>query len=242
MLHKTQGIALKTTSYSESSLVVHVYTERFGMQSYLVNGAKKPRAKLPANLFQPIHPLELVVYHKGHGGLQRIKEARQTPPLRSIPLDMVKSALAIFLNEMLYKVLKQQSPDGGTFRFVRKSILWLDESRANPANFHLVFLIRLSRFLGFLPLHSPERELAYFDLPNGVFCRSPPPHAYVLHEPHTSRFRQLMLSPFGESSSLRLSPGERRFLLEKILEFYRLHTENFTMPHSLDILEEIFHR
>src|SRR5690606_17834537 len=137
MLHKTQGITLKTTNYADNSIVAHIFTETFGMQSYLINGAKKPKVKLSANLFQPLHPLELVVYHKHSSNLQRIKEAQQYPPLKSIPLDIVKSSVAIFLNEVLYKVFKQQSPDPYLFHFVQQSILWLDESKTNIANFHL---------------------------------------------------------------------------------------------------------
>lgn len=242
MLHKTAGIALKTTNYSESSIVVHIYTEMFGMQSYLVNGAKKPKAKLPANMFQPLHLLDLVVYHKDSVGLQRIKEARLLPPLRAIPFDIIKSSLAIFLNEILYKVLRQQSPDPVLFHFIQQSILWLDESQSNLADFHLVFLVKLSRFLGFLPLHSNEKSRPYFNLMDGVFTPSLPPHSHVLHEPHTSQLRQLMQVSFEESATLKISPDNRKQLLEKLLEFYKLHTENFVSPNSLYILEEIFHR
>ena len=241
MLHKTKGIALKTTSYSENSIVAHIFTETFGMQSYLINGAKKPKAKLSANLFQPLHPLELVVYHKHSSNLQRIKEAQQYPPLKSIPLDIVKSSVAIFLNEVLYKVFKQQSPDPYLFHFVQQSILWLDESKTNIANFHLVFLIKLSRFLGFLPLQYSGKTLSYFNLLDGVFTNTLPPHTHVLQEPHTSLFQRLMQVSFEDASVVKINPEDRKILLKKLIEFYRLHTENFGQPNSLYILEEIFH-
>lgn len=240
MLHKTKGIALKVTSYSENSIVAHVFTEAFGMQAYLINGAKKPKANISANLFQPLYPLDMVVYHKDSNGLQRMKEAHQVPVLREIPFDMTKGALALFINEILYKALRQQSPDPFLFNFIQQAILWLDNAESGLANFHLVFLVKLSRFLGFLPLHSNKGSHPYFDLLDGVFGNSLPAHRHVLQEPHTSLFHQLLRISFEESSTIKMPKDDRKYLLEKTLEFYKLHTENFGSVHSLYILEEIF--
>ncbi|KGE14711.1 DNA repair protein RecO [Sphingobacterium deserti] len=240
MLHKTKGIALKTTNYSESSIVAHVFTEAFGMQAFLINGAKKPKAKISANLFQPLHPLDMVVYHKDSGGLQRIQEVRQLPLLHEIPFDIQKSALAMFINEILYKVLRQQSADPFLFHFIVQAILWLDSTQEGLANFHLIFLVRLSRFLGFLPLHQSDRSHPYFDLLDGVFCNNLPAHSHILQEPHTTLFQMLLKTSFEEAQQIRMLKADRKYLLEKILEFYKLHTENFGNVHSLYILEEIF--
>jgi len=91
MLHKTRGIALKVTNYSESSVVAQIFTEEFGLQSFLINGARKPKAKVRASLLQPLHVLDMVVYHKDNKSLQRIAEARQSPLLQEIPYDIVKN-------------------------------------------------------------------------------------------------------------------------------------------------------
>ena len=241
MLHKTNGIALKTTNYSESSIVAHVYTESFGMQAYLINGAKKHKAKISSNLFQPLHPLDLVVYHKETSGLNRIKEVRQVPVLRDIPMNIQKSSVAIFINEILYKVLREQSGDPYLFHFVLQSILWLDESESPLANFHIVFLVKLSRFLGFLPLQPAHHHYPYFDLMGGVFSNSLPAHSYVLQEPHTSLFYTFLSTSYEKASAVKISKIDRKYLLEKILEFYKLHTENFGIVNSMYVLEEIFH-
>lgn len=240
MLHKTQGIALKTTNYADNSIVVHVFTETFGMQSYLINGARKPKARISANLFQPLHLLDLVVYYKETNGLQRIKEVRPRPILKEIPMDITKGSLALFLNEILYKVLRHQSPDTFLFNFIQQSIIWLDETDRRLANFHLIFLIKLSRFLGFLPLHHHNQRYPYFNLLEGVFGNNLPAHGHVLQEPHTSLFFQLLQTDFGESYLISMNKDDRKYLLEKVLEFYRLHTENFGQVNSLYILEEIF--
>src|SRR5271170_477389 len=109
MLHKTRGIVFKATDYGDTSIIVQVFTEKFGLQSYIINGAKKTKAKISRNMFQPLHLLDIVVYYKNTGNMQRIKEAKNAPVLHSIPYDVIKSSLAIFLNEVLYKAVKQQS-------------------------------------------------------------------------------------------------------------------------------------
>ncbi len=241
MLHKTNGIALKTTNYSESSIVAHVYTEAFGMQAYLINGAKKSKAKIAANLFQPLHPLDLIVYHKETAGLNRIKEVHQVPLLRDIPINIHKSSVAIFINEILYKVLREQSSDRYLFHFLQQSILWLDESKSSLANFHIIFLIKLSRYLGFLPLQPSHQRYPYFDLMDGTFGNTLPAHSHVLQEPHTSLFYSFLGTSFEQAAQVKISKNDRKNLVEKILEFYKLHTENFGTVNSLYVLEEIFH-
>src|SRR6201996_7835373 len=138
MLHKTRGIVFKTTDYSESSVIVQVFTEKFGLQSYIVNGAKKPRTKISMNMLQPLHLLDMVVYHKNTGQVQRIAELKNAPALQSIPYDVIKSCLAMFLNEVLYKAVRQQSADENLFDFVFNAIESLDHQQEGVANFHLL--------------------------------------------------------------------------------------------------------
>ena len=238
MLHKTRGIVLKSTNYSESSVVAQVFTEKFGLQSYIINGARKPKAKIGMPILQPLHLLDMVVYHRENGSLQRISEARQLPPLQTIPYDIVKSAVVMFLNEMLYKSLRQQSADEPLFNYIFNAISWLDSSEKMPPNFHLFFLLRLSRFLGFNPA-MPKAGQAFFDLKDGVFCQSLPAHSLVLQHPHTGQLADLLGSTFENLDSLRIPLADRRFLLGKIIDFYRLHIDNMGEIKSHEVLEEV---
>ena len=151
MLHKTRGIVFKVTDYSESSVVVQIFTEKFGLQSYLINGVKKPKSKIKLNSLQPLHLLDMIVYHKTSGNIQRVSELRHQPVFQSIPYDIVKSSITMFLNEVLYKSLRQHEPDEVLFEFLFHAIEILDSLNAGLANFHLYFLLRLTRFLGFYP-------------------------------------------------------------------------------------------
>ena len=128
MLHKTRGIVLKTTLFSESSVVVKIFTEKFGIQSYLINGVKKPKAKISMNILQPLHLLDMVVYHKSTTQIQRVSEARPSPVFRTIPYHVIKNMIVQFLNEVLYKSVHQQNTDEALFDFVYSAISWFDQA------------------------------------------------------------------------------------------------------------------
>lgn len=240
MLQKTKGIVLKTTNYAENSIIAQIFTEDLGLQSYLINGARKPKAKIHANMLQPLHLLDMVVYVKEGNNLQRIKEAHPAPVLIQTPLDIIKSAITLFLNEVLYKVLKHQQADPQLFHFVSQSILWLDQTNLPIHNFHLCFLMKLSRFLGYLP-STGIKPKPYFDLMAGRFVDNLPAHTYVLQEPHTSLFHRILSSSYEDCGHISIKHTDRIYILEQIINFYRLHADNFGSVNSLEILEEIFH-
>ena len=239
MLHKTRGIVFKCTDYGESSVIVQVFTEKFGLQSYMVNGAKKPKAKISRNMLQPLHLLDMVVYHKNTANIQRIKELKNQPLLNSIPYDVIKSSVAMFLNEVLYKSIKQQSPDENLFGFIFSAIEWLDHQTENIANFHLLFLVQLTRYLGFYPDRYLMDEADYFDMKNGVFCRYKPDSVLYLSPPHTQNFAKIIQCSFQDLHQLKLNNDERRYLIQKLLEYYALHMESFGTVRSHEVLEDV---
>lgn len=240
MLHKTRGIVFKTTNYSESSVVVQVFTEKFGLQSYLINGVKKPKAKISLNMLQPLHLLDMVVYHKNTVSIQRVAELRQVPVLQSLPYDIVKSSLAIFLNEVIYKSIRQQSNDQALFEFLFYAIELLDRMEKGLANFHLYFLLRLTRFLGFFPDHDLYHPNAYFDLKNAAFSIAVPPHSFSISPLQARLWHQLMESSFENLGEVAISSVDRKLLLEHLLDYYRLHVDNFGEIKSQAVLAEIF--
>lgn len=239
MLHKVRGIVLKTTNYSESSVVVKVLTDKFGMQSYLINGVKKPKAKIKMNMLQSLHLLDMVVYHKANTSMQRVSEVRQAPVFRSIPYDVIKSSIIIFLNEVLYKSIHQQSADDSLFDYIFNSVAWFDECDEINPNFHLAFLLKLTRFLGFSPNESRRSDQIYFDLQEGEFVSRTPIHANYLQLEEALSFISLFIMPLEKISEIKLSNAKRRFLLDKILVFYTLHTASFGEVQSHKILETL---
>ena len=239
MLHKTRGIIFKTTDYSESSVIVQIFTEKFGLQSYLINGVKKPKAKISQNSLQPLHLVDMVAYHKPAGNIQRISELRQIPVFHTIPYDMVKSSLVMFLNEVLYKSIKQQSSDQILFEYIYHSIELLDRMVHGTANFHLYFLLRLTRFLGFFPDKSGSSSAEFFDLKSGIYTDQQPSHAFILEGTYTKCWTTLINSRFEDLNQIEISASQRKTLIEKLLDYYSLHIDNFGEIRSHRILEEV---
>ncbi|WP_316785622.1 DNA repair protein RecO [Pedobacter frigiditerrae] len=239
MLHKTRGIVLKTTLYSESSVVVQVFTDKFGIQSYLINGVKKPKAKIPMNILQPLHLLDMVVYHKMNTQIQRIAEARPSPVFRSIPYHVIKNTIVQFLNEVLYKSIRQQNADENLFDFIYNAISWFDETDEPSVNFHLAFLLKLSRFLGFAPHSQTRNDQKYFDLQEGDFTSVMPIHPCFMDKVDADWFLLLFNTPFEKIFEIKLDNITRRFLLDKILVYYTLHTASFGQIKSHQVLEDV---
>lgn len=239
MLHKTRGIVLRTTTYSESSVVVQVFTEKFGIQSYLINGVKKPKAKIPMSVLQPLHLLDMVVYHKQNTQIQRVQEARPMPMFKSIPYDVIKNTIVQFLNEVLYKSIRQQYVDEQLFSYLYNAISWFDETDGVSINFHLSFLMKLTRFLGFAPQAQIRQDQKYFDLQDGNFTSVAPMHPYFVAAAEGNALMQLLDTSFEKINTIKFNNTYRRDLLDKILIYYQLHTASFGKVKSHQILEEV---
>jgi len=239
MLHKTRGIVLKTTLYSESSVVAQIFTDKFGIQSYMINGVKKPKAKIRMNMLQPLHLVDMVVYHKPNSSIQRISELRPTPVFRTIPYDILKSTIILFLNEVLYKSIRQQNADENIFDYIFNAVLWFDENELASTNFHLAFLLKLSRFLGFAPSTETKSDYSFFDLQEGEFKSLPPLHPYFIEKHAASLFIELFTTPFEKLAEIKIDNTTRRLILDKILVYYTLHTSSFGEIKSHQILEEV---
>ncbi|MES2829512.1 MAG: DNA repair protein RecO [Bacteroidota bacterium] len=239
MLHKTRGIILKTTTFSESSVVVQMFTEKFGIQSYIINGVKKSRAKISMNMLQPLHLVDMVVYHKNNSGVQRISELRPSPVFTSIPYDIIKSTIIQFLNEVLYKSIRQQMADENLFNFIFNAVSWFDESKDANTNYHLTFLLKLTRFLGFSPSLETKSDSSFFDLQEGELKSNRPPHLNFLEKHEADLFLLLFTVPFEKINEIKIANKTRRYLLDKILVYYTLHTASFGEIKSHQVLEEI---
>ncbi|WP_129716014.1 DNA repair protein RecO [Pedobacter sp. SYP-B3415] len=239
MLYKVKGIVLKTTDYSESSVVVQIYTDVFGIQSYLINGVKKPKAKIRLNMLQPLHLVDMVAYHKPANQVQRVAELRTSPVYLSIPYDPIKRTIVIFLNEVLYKSIRGQDADQNLFDFIHHALCWLDGSVGHNSNFHLSFLLKLTGFLGFGPGGTGRGVHLYFDLQEGEFGSALPSHPYFLDEEDADLFLKLFREKFEELNHLQISAATRKSVLGKILIYYQLHVAGFGEVKSHKILEEI---
>lgn len=238
MLHKSRGIILVSSDFGETSLVVQIYTELFGIQSYLVNSVRKKHARIHANIFQPLTPVDLVIYHKDRPGLQRISDIRPNPPLKNIPFDVFKSSMVFFLDEVLYKSIREIESNSSLFDFIFDSIQWLDGPQQAGIDFHLLFLLKLSRYLGFSPSQNFTSERNIFNLKEGQFQSTYPNHPHFIPAPLSGHFAALINADY--SFTLNITSSERRILINFMLEYFALHIEGFGKIKSNKVLEQVW--
>ena len=240
MLQKTEGVILSKLKYSESSFITKVYTRDFGLQSYIISGVRAKRAKHKANLLQPLSLVELVAYQKENRDLHRIKELRSINPFVSIPYDPIKVSVALFIAEVIQHSLKEQAQDQELFLFLSNAIALFDLEEVNP-DFHLLFLLRFSRFLGFYPqVEGQEQSRKYFDLRGGVFRAFPPQHQDYLESDQSDLFYRLLGTNFEGKSRLEIGRKDRKMLLETLLMYYQIHLVQFKEVRSVEVLEALF--
>jgi len=239
MLHHTRGIAIHAIKFSETSSVVKIYTELFGLQTYIVKGTRKQNAKIKPGLFQPLTLLDLVVYHKEKSSLQNLKEANFSHPYHSIPFDIRKSSIVLFINELVYKTIHEEEPHPELFSFLFNTCLLLDAADDNISLFHLVFSLQLTRYFGCMPQLNYSGKTPYFNLREGIFQSGTPDHRDFLDPSMSRLFFQLLQTPEGSGSSIRLPGKTRDTLLEMILLYYRLHVPGFREMQSHHILHTV---
>lgn len=243
MLHTTLGIVLKTFKYSETSVIAKVYTQKFGLQTYIINSVHTKQSRTKPALLQTLTILEMVVYHREHKSMNHIKELRPVYTFLTLPYDISKSTLALFISEILYKTLKEESNNNAQFEFLYRFITFLDQNK-NPsvtANLHLWFLIKFTQYLGFYPQNNFfYTDRPYFNLAEGEFCHRQPNHAHFIQLPLSSFLFALMQLSSDQTDQLQLSKLQRRQLLHALIAYYKYHIEGFEEVKSLQILEDIF--
>jgi DNA repair protein RecO (recombination protein O) len=242
-IHKTRGIVLRTVRYGETSVIVSILTELFGLQSYLVNGVRTSTRKGAgkANLFQPTAILDLVVYHNELKQLQRIKEFRWGHLYKHVLSDVTRNAVALFMIELLTKCLKQPETNAELFHFSEDAFIHLDESTASiTANFPLFFALHLPVFFGFRIDDNYSTTNQYLDLQEGSFVPTAPSHPHYLEDKHAWITSQILkVQHPAELADIRLNHEFRRELLFAYERFFALHIQEFGSMKTLPVLKEI---
>ncbi|MBI3883985.1 MAG: DNA repair protein RecO [Sphingobacteriales bacterium] len=242
MTHKTKGIVLRTIKYGETSVVVTMFTELFGIQTYMVNGvrvSKKSSAK--ANHFQPGSMLEMIVYHSDQKLMQRIKEFKWAFLYQHILSDVIKNSITLYMVELINKSLKQPEENVNLFYFCEDALIQLDKaSRAVTANFALYFTLHLTHFFGFRMSDEYNQQYNILDLEEGIFVQEQPLHPNFIDGEKALLTSQLLkvMQPH-ELEDIKLNHETRRQLLLSYQIYYALHIHDFGQMKTLAILHEV---
>jgi len=221
MIFKTRGIVFRFTKFKETSIIVTIFTELFGLQSYIVNGVRSKSAKNKIALYQPLTLLNLVVYHRENANIERIKEISILHPYRSLATNIKKSTLAIFINELLNKTVKDESHTAEVFQFICDSLIILDTKEDGYENFHLIFMVKLSRFLGF-GAHKLNEIIG----------------GKIADRETEKLIDELLLADYD--TFLKINNMQRRNILDLLLKFYHEHMDSLGEIKSVHVLREVF--
>ncbi len=241
MIDSTRGIVLTHTKYQETSVISHIYTEKFGLQSYMVNQVRSRKSKGKTVFLQPLTLLDLEVYHSDKKTIHRIKDFRVNTPFSQIPFEPVRQSLAFFIAEVLNKALKHEDKLGDDlFEFLHNSISVMDSSIDGIHNFHLFLLLSLTKPLGFYPHFEQLLNPRYFDLRTGMFQMTEPVHSNYMNVWQTELLLQLKDVVVYDLDVLSLTGRQRADFVEKLLEYYQMHLSGFSNIKSFQVLKELF--
>ena len=238
MLVKTQAIVISSLKYGEADLIVKCFTASSGLKTYLLRGIlKSKKGKLRTAMFQPLTQLDIEANHKDKGTLESIREAKVSYHYQTLHTNVAKSAIVFFLSDILRSAIQEEEKNVELFDYLIAATSWLD-SNNTIANFHLLFLLRLSQYLGFYPDDSDiDRE--YFDLIEGTFEYSEL-NSYCWNGEIIELLKQLLGTKFDALEKIKLNQNQRTAFLNMLLQYYELHLHGFKKPRSLAVLNSIF--
>jgi DNA repair protein RecO (recombination protein O) len=226
MLNKIRGIVLHYIKYGDSSIIAYIYTDIYGRQAFMVNGVRSKRSVIRLNHFQPLSILELDVYYKPNREIQRIKDLKISMMLHTIHNNIVKSSVALFIAEILYKTLREVEPNMPLFDFIYNSVQLLDLKEKGIENYHLAFLLMLSRYLGIFPVIEDSKN--------------DPGISLVLSEEEKKALTDLHRYSFNDLEKIKMGNNVRSSLLDKFIAYFKLHLEGIGAIKSLAVLKEVF--
>lgn len=239
MLVNTNAIVISALKYGEADLIVKCFTEKCGLKTYLLRGIlKSKKGKFKASMFQPLTQLELVAKHKDKGTMEYLQEAKMLATYKTLHTEVVKSTMVLFISEVLKNSVQEEEENIPLYHYLETTFNWLDHHE-KFANFHLLFMLKLTKYLGFYPDDS-NLEPEYFNMLDGIF-QNLKTNDYCFEGPNVFLLKQLLQINFSDLEELKLNKQARNHFLEMLLLYYQLHIDSFKKPKSLAVLHEIFH-
>ena len=240
MLIKTKAIVLRSFKYTDNRLIVDFFTLDCGRVSAGITVSSSKKARFTKNLFTPFTILNIEIDVRQRTSLQKLHEASVAYPMTSIPFQVEKTSIALFVTEFLYHALKGEQANKALFEYIEDAIEWLDLADSGFANFHIVFLLRMSLFLGFMPNIEDYSVGDLFDLRGSTFVNTIPPHRDYLNISESALIGTMMRMNFRTMHLFRLTRANRNRLLDILIIYYRCHLPDFPELKSLEVLRQLF--
>ena len=240
MVHSVKGIVLHRLKYSDSKLILKILTDKFGLRTYLFFISKSTKQRSKLNLLQPMYFLDMNVYHKETGGIQKIKDFQADKIYTSIPFDVIKQTISFFCAEFLLKTIHENNEDKEMFLFLSGMFDEFDSLQKRIADFTVFFLYHFTQYLGIKPQENFSDKNKIFDLEKGRFIFGRPNHQNFLNEQNSILFNKLSQIQNLDTEKYLFKNAERNILLQSLINYYNIHLERPGKLKSLDVLKQIF--
>ncbi|MBE6209087.1 MAG: DNA repair protein RecO [Rikenellaceae bacterium] len=237
--YKATGVVLHTLKYGDNSLVVFMLTDLKGRASFMVRGVKSGRGGNKLALFQPMFVVEFEAVSSPKAQMDTLRDVHSALPLESLPFDIVKSTIALFMAEVLYRLVRDVEPESPLFDFVCNVVQSLDEAQSGVANFHLKFMVELARHMGFYP-SGDYREGDVLDIREGVFVGAEPAHGAAMSVENSRTLARFMQTDFDSLDTVPMNRTSRDAFLSAMLEYFDYHLDSVRNIRSVEILRTVF--
>lgn len=239
MRQASRAIALNYFKHSETSVIARFFTEKWGVHSFIIKGVRSKKSKFSLASLQALSLVEIEANVKPHQTLSILAELKVRQPLQEVPFQIVKSSIALFIAEILLKTIEHDEPNPSLFDFVESSVHALDETQ-KPENFHLFFMLHLTKYLGFFPTNYYSPVTPIFNLLEGCFESSFEKSEFQLTEKWSKKWSEILTVKMASFEALPFSRNERNELLHYLISFLKLHLEGMGSINSLQVLETVF--
>jgi len=240
MLEKTSGIVLNQIKYTDSGIIVQLFTRKFGRQSFMIKGIRNRKSGRQTSLFRPLTVLDMVIYYRESRNMQSLREVSVEFAPSEIYGNVFKSSIAMFLGEVLTAVLREEGEQDELFSFIRDSVVYFDGRKESFSNYHIAFLTGLCSYLGFEPGKREDEEKRVFDLVNGSFVSLPPVHGLYSGAEVSDILAAFFRSSWDDMNQISLTGEMRNEVLSELLRYYSVHLPSLGKINSIEILREVF--
>ena len=238
MISSTSAIVLSKIRYKDNDLIVKLFTREYGAISFIVkSAAKSKKSKIKFAYFQELTIVNIQFNFNPNRNLQYIKDLEIKHHYSSSHTDLVKTSVIIFLSEMLSNIITHQKKEVELYDYIEESLIWYDTNHLN-SYFHLIFLLELTKYLGFYPDIS-DNHLQYFNLEEGIY-ESSKTSKYSIKDVNLNLFNNILGIKFDSNHLLALNSEEKMEVLNIIITYYKLHINNFKGLKSLDIIRNTY--
>ncbi len=240
LMETIRGIVLRTVKYGDNALILDLFTERYGRMSFVTKISRARRSPMSVAFWQPLSMVEFQAEVRPTVTLPRPRDVRFYYNYLHLPFSPVKSTIAIFLADFLSAALREEKANAPLYGYIEKSLQWFDEARFPTAiaNFHLVFLMHMSRFIGIYP--NLDNPAPFFDLMSGTYQYLQPYHTHYIKGAEAAALPLLFRLNYFTAHLLKLSSAQRCRILEVLNTYYRIHLPNFPELKSFEVLHEVF--